>query len=92
MLNYHFGELPIGTAFEFRGRHYRKLALSMTTDDTGCGNIFMAEAVVIVDRELTNPLPWKPDPVPWTDRLWPSCITLHPDPITLSPTLSPTEY
>ena len=69
MKNFFFGQLPIGTAFEFRGKHYRKLALSMTTDDTGCGNIFLAETVVIVESELTNLLPWKPDPIPWTARL-----------------------
>jgi hypothetical protein len=75
MLNYHFGELAIGTVFEFRGRQYRKLALSMTRDDTGCGNIFLAETVVTVEREITAPLPWKPNASHWTVRSQKSVIS-----------------
>jgi hypothetical protein len=37
-----FQEIPIGQFFEFRGRRYRKLALSMASDEDRNGNIFQA--------------------------------------------------
>jgi len=35
-----FHQLPLGARFEFRGRRYEKLALSMARDEERCGNIF----------------------------------------------------
>jgi hypothetical protein len=62
----HFGELPIGTWFTFFGKRYRKTAPSMTMEENGPGSIFMAEAVVEVEGELKELLPWKPDPPHYT--------------------------
>ena len=44
-----FQEIPIGQHFEFRGRRYRKLALSMACDEDRMGNIFQAPTEVLPD-------------------------------------------
>ena len=44
-----FQEIPIGQHFEFRGRRYRKLALSMACDEDRIGNIFQAQTEVLPD-------------------------------------------
>jgi hypothetical protein len=42
-----FQEIPIGGHFEFRGRRYKKLALSMASDEDRNGNIFLARTEVL---------------------------------------------
>ena len=42
-----FQEIPIGQFFEYRGRRYRKLALSMASDEDRNGNIFQAQTEVL---------------------------------------------
>jgi len=44
-----FQEIPIGQHFEYRGRRYRKLALSMACDEDRIGNIFQAQTEVLPD-------------------------------------------
>lgn len=44
-----FQEVQIGQFFEFRGRGYRKLALTMASDEERNGTIFMAETEVLLD-------------------------------------------
>ena len=44
-----FQEIPIGGYFEFRGRRYRKLALSLASDEDRNGNLFMAQTEVLPD-------------------------------------------
>jgi hypothetical protein len=68
----HFGELPIGTWFTFFGKRYRKTAPSMTMEENGPGGIFMGEAVVEVEGELKERLPWKPDEFHWTHWMCPA--------------------
>jgi hypothetical protein len=42
-----FKELPIGARFEFRGRRYEKVALSMACDEERMGNIFHDDTEVV---------------------------------------------
>jgi len=44
-----FQEIPIGGHFEFRGRRYKKLALSMAEDKDYYGNIFQGQTEVLPD-------------------------------------------
>jgi len=44
-----FQEIPIGQFFEFRGRRYKKLALSMASDEDRNGNIFQGQTEVLPD-------------------------------------------
>ena len=44
-----FQEIPIGQFFEFRGRRYRKLALSLASDEDRNGNILQAQTEVLPD-------------------------------------------
>jgi len=44
-----FQEIPIGQFFEYRGRRYRKLAISMASDEDRNGNIFQAQTEVLPD-------------------------------------------
>jgi hypothetical protein len=44
-----FQEIPIGKFFEYRGRRYKKLALSMASDEDRNGNIFQAQTEVLPD-------------------------------------------
>jgi hypothetical protein len=43
-----FYELAVGARFVFRGRRFEKIAISMTEDEHGCGNIFLGERVCIL--------------------------------------------
>ena len=53
-----FQEIPIGQHFEFRGRRYRKLALSMASDEDRNGTSFMAQTEVLPDPfSRTGPTP-----------------------------------
>ena len=68
-----FFQLPVGARFEFRGRRYEKLALSMARDEERCGNIFQYETEVAWDRrpgEVEGP-PRPPQPH-WTSYLSPA--------------------
>ncbi len=47
-----FHQLPIGARFEFRGRRYEKLALSLAGDEDRCGNVFHAATEVLWDTAL----------------------------------------
>ena len=68
-----FYQLPLGARFEFRGKRYEKLALSMAGDEDRCGNIFQEEAEVFWERrpgeELRPPRP--PEP-PWWSHMSPA--------------------
>ncbi len=68
-----FYQLPIGARFEFRGRRYEKLGLSLARDEERCGNIFQDEAEVEWDRrpgeEEGAPRPPEPH---WTCYLSPA--------------------
>jgi hypothetical protein len=44
-----FQEIPVGGYFEYRGRRYLKLALSMASDEDRNGSIFMAQVEVLPD-------------------------------------------
>ena len=44
-----FQEIPIGQHFEFRGRRYKKLALSMASDEERNGTIFQGQTEVMPD-------------------------------------------
>lgn len=44
-----FGELPVGARFEFRGRRYEKLALSLARDEERQGNVFRDETEVVTE-------------------------------------------
>jgi hypothetical protein len=44
-----FQEIAIGQHFEFRGRRYKKLALSMASHEDRIGNIFQAQTEVLPD-------------------------------------------
>ena len=53
-----FQEVPIGQHFEFRGRRYQKLALSIARDEDHYGNIFQAQTEVLPDP-FAKPPPGK---------------------------------
>ncbi len=44
-----FQEIQIGQWFEFRGRRYRKLVLSMASDEDRNGTIFQPQTEVLPD-------------------------------------------
>ena len=53
-----FQEIQVGQFFEFRGRRYKKLALSMASDEDRIGNIFQAQTEVLPDplpRTILHP-------------------------------------
>ncbi len=43
-----FFKIPVGANFEFRGRRYRKLALSMACDEERMGNVFHDQTEVVL--------------------------------------------
>jgi hypothetical protein len=45
-----FCQLPLGAKFEFKGRRYEKLALSLARDEERFGNVFHAETEVSAER------------------------------------------
>jgi hypothetical protein len=62
-----FQEIPIGQHFEFRGRRYKKLALSMASDEDRIGNIFQSQTEVLPDpciHLLLTPEAIGPTPLP----------------------------
>ena len=52
-----FHDIQISQFFEFRGRRYQKLALSMASDEDRNGNIFQAETEVLADL-VASPADW----------------------------------
>jgi len=52
-----FRDLPVGARFEFRGRRYEKLALSMARDEDRLGNVFHADAEVRPADDTTQDPP-----------------------------------
>jgi hypothetical protein len=74
-----FYQLPIGARFEFRGRRYEKLALSLARDEDRCGNVFQDQCQVIwhcQPGEQPGP-PRKPEPH-WTTYLDPAPSPVPP--------------
>ncbi len=49
-----FHQLALGSRFEFRGRRYEKLALSLARDEERFGNIFHDETEVMTNQ-IRNP-------------------------------------
>jgi hypothetical protein len=49
-----FYELPVGARFEFRGRRYEKVALSMAGDEERCGSVFHDNAEVVWDPQMQS--------------------------------------
>ena len=60
MMTTKFHEVPVGGKFEFRGRRYEKLALSLARDEERCGNVFhdltevLAEAPPVISPTQTG--------------------------------------
>jgi hypothetical protein len=42
-----FHRLPVGARFEFRGRRFEKVALSIASDEERVGNVFHADTEVV---------------------------------------------
>lgn len=64
-MNVQFYQLAVGAAFEFRGKRYRKTAMSMAADERDWGNVFEGWTKVISDGPLLPPevaAKWAPDP------------------------------
>lgn len=56
-----FCQLPVGARFEFRGRRYEKLALSLARDEERYGNVFHDHTEVCWDRRPgEDPRPPRP--------------------------------
>jgi hypothetical protein len=68
----YFGELPVGTAFEFFGKRYRKEGLALASGDHNWGYVFQNETVVTVAQEPKERLPWKPNLIRWSSWLGPA--------------------
>ncbi len=49
-----FCELPIGARFEFRGRRYEKLAVSLAGDEDRCGNVFLDDTEVLAEAAAAD--------------------------------------
>jgi len=49
-----FQQISIGGRFEFRGRRYCKVALSMAHDEDRCGNIFQDHTDVVPERSAAT--------------------------------------
>jgi hypothetical protein len=47
-----FQEIPIGRYFEFRGRRYQKLALSLARDEDHYGTISLAQTEVLPQDQI----------------------------------------
>ncbi len=89
-----FCELPIGARFEFRGRRYEKLALSLAGDEERCGNIFQDQTEVFWDRRPgeqprtagVTPQSARPD---WKSYLSPAPGQCDRGPVRAQPEASP---
>jgi hypothetical protein len=76
-MNIQFQQLPIGARFEFRGRRFEKLALSMAGGEDRCATIFRDDTEVFWDRRPgEEPRPVRPPPPP--HRTAPSPINRMP--------------
>jgi hypothetical protein len=72
-----FYRLAPGARFEFRGREYRKEAMSMAGDSDGVGNVFqggtevtpIGEPLFLSEAEAEQ---WKSSEIPWTDYITPA--------------------
>ena len=67
-MNVRFYELAIGAVFGFRGKRYRKEAMSMAEDEEKIGSIFLGETEVVSDGPLLPPeiaAKWKPERGHW---------------------------
>lgn len=49
-----FRQLGVGARFEFRGRRYEKIALSMAQDEERLGNVFHDQTEVCVERSAEH--------------------------------------
>ena len=72
-----FYELAVGARFVFRGQRSEKTAMSMASDEQGCGHVFMGDVEVAADGEARLLSPpdaarWKPGGRHWTDYLTPA--------------------
>jgi len=72
-----FYQLAPGARFEFRGRHFKKVAISMAQDSERNGNIFQGETEITpIGEPLLLPeaeaAKWKPSEIPWNSYLTPS--------------------
>ena len=47
-----FEEVPVGSAFQFRGKRFVKVALNLAEDENRKGNLFLAETQV--ERETDS--------------------------------------
>jgi hypothetical protein len=69
-MNVQFYQLTLGAGFEWRGKRYRKEAMSMAHDEErGWCHIFMGHVEVVSDGPLLPPeiaAEWKPDWGVWT--------------------------
>jgi hypothetical protein len=54
-LGLQFQEIPIGEFFEYRSRRYRRIAVSMASDEERNGAIFLAQTEVMPDPFSSTP-------------------------------------
>ncbi len=72
-----FYQLSNGARFEFRGKQFEKVAMSMAVDAERCGNVFQAETEITPIGELLL-LPaeeaekWKPSVTHWAAFMSPA--------------------
>jgi len=71
--------LAPGARFEFRGREFKKTAISMAQDSERNGNIFQGETEVTpIGEPLLLPEAegekWKPSEIPWNAFMVPSPV------------------
>ncbi len=77
LLPMQFYELAKGARFEFRGKQFQKVAMSMAVDTERCGNVFQGETEISPIGELLL-LPadeaekWKPSVMHWTGFMSPA--------------------
>lgn len=93
-----FSEVPIGGRFEFRGRRYEKLALSLARDEERCGNVFLDHTEVCVESGAarltpsTATGPSRPDNSPPRAALplqsWADHLSVAPGQLTASRSVS----
>jgi hypothetical protein len=72
-----FYQLAKGARFEFRGKQYQKVAMSMAEDAEHTGNVFQAETEVMpIGEPLLLPPEeaekWKPSTTHWTAHMSPA--------------------
>lgn len=72
-----FFQFATGASFEFRGRQFTKVAISMAEDADRNGNGFQGGMeVILIGEPLLLPAEeaekWKPSPISWTDCISPA--------------------